>query len=188
MRAGERALGRSANYEAVDHFQNALAIAEHLPEGPGRQKEVLEATLKLGEALSAAGRLSDSLAKYKLAAQLAREAGDTKAFIRSALGFDGAQFLSAKPLERIAPAAHGSDGQSRSRRSEVAVPASQPPCPSIFLPRRQQEQREMPRRRCQSGSTAWRQDLAFRLWRSCLSSPPRQSSPSRRQRSDCSRG
>ncbi|WP_095204115.1 adenylate/guanylate cyclase domain-containing protein [Mesorhizobium carmichaelinearum] len=97
MKAGERALGRSANYEAVDHFQNALSIAEHLPEGR-TQKEVLEATLKLGEALSAAGRLSDSVAKYKLAAKLAREAGDTKAFIRSVLGFDVAQFLSAKPL------------------------------------------------------------------------------------------
>ena len=100
MKAGERALGRSANYEAVDHFQNALAIVEHLPEGAARQKEVLEVTLKLGEALSAAGRVSDSAAKYKLTAQLAREAGDTKAFIRSALGFDVAQFLSAKSLAK----------------------------------------------------------------------------------------
>lgn len=98
MTAGQRALGRSANYEAVDHFQNALAIAEQLHEGAARQKEVLEVTLKLGEALSAAGRVSDSVAKYKLTAQLAREAGDTKAFIRSALGCDVAQFLSAKSL------------------------------------------------------------------------------------------
>ena len=52
MKAGERALGRSANYEAVDHFQNALTIAEELP-GQTRQKEVLEANLKLGEALGA---------------------------------------------------------------------------------------------------------------------------------------
>ncbi|MER8903138.1 adenylate/guanylate cyclase domain-containing protein [Mesorhizobium sp. M0772] len=98
MMAGERALGRSANYEAVDHFQNALAIAEHLPKGRAQQKDVLEATLKLCEALSAAGRLSDSVAKYELTARLAREASDTKAFIRSALGFDAAQFLSSKPL------------------------------------------------------------------------------------------
>lgn len=97
MRAGERALGRSANYEAVDHFQNALAMAEDLP-GQARQKEVLEASLKLGEALGAAGRISDAVAKYRLTARLAREAGDTEAFIRSALGFDVAQFLSAKPL------------------------------------------------------------------------------------------
>ena len=98
MRAGERALGRSANYEAVDHFQNALAIAEHLPEETARRQEVLEATLKLAEALSEAGRVADSVAKYRLTAQLAREAGDTKAFIRSALGFVAGQFLSAKPL------------------------------------------------------------------------------------------
>ena len=78
VKAGERALGRSANYEAVDHFQNALAIAQHLPEGPARQKEVLEATVRLGEALGAAGRLSDSAAKFKLAAQLAREADDAR--------------------------------------------------------------------------------------------------------------
>jgi class 3 adenylate cyclase len=97
MKAGERALGRSANYEAVDHFQSALAMAEDLP-GQARQKEVLEATLKLGEALAAAGRVSDSAAKYRLTAQLARGAGDTRAFIRSTLGFDAAQFLSAKPL------------------------------------------------------------------------------------------
>jgi class 3 adenylate cyclase/tetratricopeptide (TPR) repeat protein len=102
MKAGERALGRSANYEAVDHFQNALAMAEDLP-GQARQKEVLEATLKLGEALAAAGRVSDSVAKYRLTAQLAREAGDTKAFIRSTLGFDAAQFLSAKPLAESLP-------------------------------------------------------------------------------------
>jgi class 3 adenylate cyclase/tetratricopeptide (TPR) repeat protein len=98
MRAGERALGRSANYEAVDHFQNALAIVEHLPEGPARRKEVIEATLNLGEALSAAGRLSDSPAKFKLTARMAREAGDAKTFIRAALGFDEAQFQTAKPF------------------------------------------------------------------------------------------
>jgi class 3 adenylate cyclase len=98
VKAGERALGRCANYEAVDHFQNALAIAEHLPEGSDRQKDVLEANLKLGEALGAAGRVSDSAAQFKLTVQLAREADDTKAFIRSALGFDVAQFLSAKPV------------------------------------------------------------------------------------------
>ena len=45
---------------------------------------------------------------------MAREAGDTEAFIRATLGFDRAQFLSAKPLCRIATASHGSDGQNRS--------------------------------------------------------------------------
>ena len=41
------------------------------------------------------------MVKYRLTAQLAREAGDTEAFIRSALGFDVAQFLAAKPLAEM---------------------------------------------------------------------------------------
>jgi class 3 adenylate cyclase/tetratricopeptide (TPR) repeat protein len=97
MKAGQRALGRSTNYEAVDHFQNALAMAGDLP-GQAWQKEVLEATLKLGEALAAAGRVSDAAGKYRLTAQFSREAGDTAAFFRAAIGFDAAQFLSSKPL------------------------------------------------------------------------------------------
>ena len=97
VKAGERALGRSANYEAVDHFENALTIAR-LSEGPDRKKQVLQATLNLSEALRAAGRLSDAVVKYRLTAQLAREAGDTQAFVLSTLGFDVARFLSAQPL------------------------------------------------------------------------------------------
>lgn len=98
MMAGQRALERSANYEAVDHFQNAVVIAEQLPEAV-RLKEVLESTLKLGEALAAAGRVSDAAEKYRLTAQLSREAGDTSSLVRAALGFDNAgKFLSAKWL------------------------------------------------------------------------------------------
>jgi class 3 adenylate cyclase/tetratricopeptide (TPR) repeat protein len=103
MKAGERALGRSANYEAVDHFQNALTIAEHLPEGPDRRRDLLYATLKLGDALFEAGRMPQSLAKYKLAAELARRAADTKAFIHAAIGLDGTQFLSSKSLVDTMP-------------------------------------------------------------------------------------
>ncbi len=59
---------------------------------------MLQATLNLSEALRAAGRLSDAVVKYRLTAQLAREAGDTQAFVLSTLGFDVARFLSAQPL------------------------------------------------------------------------------------------
>src|SRR5262249_15386256 len=97
MKAGNRALGRSANYEAVDHFQNALTIAEHLPDGPDRQRDLLHATLKLSEALCAAGRLLDSVAKYKLAAHMARQATDARGFIDAAIGLDGAQALLSQP-------------------------------------------------------------------------------------------
>ena len=55
-KAGERALERSANYEAIDHFSNALALAERLPDGPERSIETLAARLRLAEALTEAGR------------------------------------------------------------------------------------------------------------------------------------
>ena len=57
-RAGERALERSANYEAVDHFSNALAIAEQLPEGELRNRETLATRLLLAKALESAGRVA----------------------------------------------------------------------------------------------------------------------------------
>ncbi|CCM76449.1 adenylate/guanylate cyclase domain-containing protein [Rhizobium mesoamericanum] len=103
MKAGERALARSANYEAVDHFQNALSIAEHLPKEPGQQMDVLEAVLKLGDALYAAGRMTDSLAKYRLAAPLARKAADTQGFVRAVIGLDSSQFLSSNSLAETLP-------------------------------------------------------------------------------------
>jgi class 3 adenylate cyclase/ABC-type transport system involved in cytochrome c biogenesis ATPase subunit len=57
-RAGERALERSANYEATDHFSNALALAERLPGGPERNNEMLAARLRLAEALTEVDALS----------------------------------------------------------------------------------------------------------------------------------
>lgn len=103
MKAGERALARSANYEAVDHFQNALTIVEQAPEAPNRQKDLLAAVLKLGDALYAAGRMTDSVVKYRLAAPLARKAADTLGFVRAVVGLDGSQFLSSNSLSETLP-------------------------------------------------------------------------------------
>jgi len=58
MKARERALERSANYEATDHFSNALALAEKLPDGPERSIETLAARLRLAEALTEVGRFN----------------------------------------------------------------------------------------------------------------------------------
>ena len=85
-RAGERALERSANYEAVDHFSNALAIAEQLPEGELRNRETLATRLLLAKALESAGRLVAATTHFQLAAEQARAAGDTDSFVRAALG------------------------------------------------------------------------------------------------------
>jgi class 3 adenylate cyclase/tetratricopeptide (TPR) repeat protein len=99
-KAGERALERSANYEAVDHFSNALAIAEKLPEGPERSIETLAARLRLAEALAEAGRLKDAITHFLVAAEQARQADDIDSFVRAALGYDVAQFLGGLPLDQ----------------------------------------------------------------------------------------
>ena len=92
MKAGERALERSANYEATDHFSNALALAERLPDGPERSIETLAARLRLAEALTEVGRLKAATTHYLMAAEQAREANDTGSFVRAALGYDLAQY------------------------------------------------------------------------------------------------
>ena len=99
-KAGERALERSANYEATDHFSNALALAERLPDGPERSIETLAARLRLAEALTEAGRFKDATTHYLMAAEQARQANDIESFVRVALGYDTAQFLLGMPLDR----------------------------------------------------------------------------------------
>jgi class 3 adenylate cyclase/tetratricopeptide (TPR) repeat protein len=100
MKAGERALERSANYEATDHFSNALALAERLPNGPERSTETLAARLRLAEALTEAGRFKDATTHYLVAAEQARQANDIESFVRVALGYDTAQFLLSMPLDK----------------------------------------------------------------------------------------
>ena len=100
MKAGERALERSANYEAIDHFSNALALAERLPDGPERSVETLAARLRLAEALTEAGRFKDAITHYVTAAEQAREANDIESFVRVALGYDTALSLLGMPLHR----------------------------------------------------------------------------------------
>ena len=97
MKAGERALERSANYEATDHFSNALALAERRPDGPQRNIETLTARLRLE-----VGRHSAAATHYLIAAEEARQANDTESFVRVALGYDIAQFLGGLPLDRSA--------------------------------------------------------------------------------------
>ncbi len=99
-KAGERALERSANYEATDHFSNALALAERLPDGPERNIETLAARLRLAEALTEVGRFKAATTHYLVAAEQARQANDTDSFVRVALGYDIAQFLLGMPLDQ----------------------------------------------------------------------------------------
>jgi class 3 adenylate cyclase/tetratricopeptide (TPR) repeat protein/ABC-type transport system involved in cytochrome c biogenesis ATPase subunit len=90
--AGERALSRYANNEAVLHFERALEVAHNLPSSDDREKERLECELALGRALRAAGRLPDAMATFQRAADLARARNDTAGFISAAMGFDNSEF------------------------------------------------------------------------------------------------
>jgi class 3 adenylate cyclase/tetratricopeptide (TPR) repeat protein len=98
-KAGDRALERSANYEAVDHFSNALAIVEALPEGPDRDHQMLAARLRLADAMREAGRAVAAITHFHIAAEQARAAADVPSFVRAALGYDDALFIAGVPLE-----------------------------------------------------------------------------------------
>jgi len=91
-RAGERALARSANYEAIEHYGKALAIAERLPDSEGRENAVLETRIAFGQAQSAAGHLQQASATFERAAGEARARGNSDALANCAIGFGHARF------------------------------------------------------------------------------------------------
>jgi class 3 adenylate cyclase/tetratricopeptide (TPR) repeat protein len=97
-RAAERALKRSANYEAVSHAELALATASELKDAEAKELQTLAAELLIGRALEAAGRLSDALTHLRTAAAMARERGDVAALVQAALGFENTLFLSNEPV------------------------------------------------------------------------------------------
>src|ERR1700756_2149623 len=91
-RAGERALARSANYEAIEHYGKALAIAERLPDSEGREDAVLGTRTALGQAQSAAGHLKQASATFERAAGEARARGNSDALANCSIGFAHARF------------------------------------------------------------------------------------------------
>jgi predicted ATPase len=92
--AAERALARSANFEAVDHCQNALRLVKRLSDKGARGKESLWVYLLLGRALERSGRLPEAMLHLRAAADEGRAQGDTTAFVEAALMYDNARFLS----------------------------------------------------------------------------------------------
>ena len=98
-KAGERALERSANYEAVDHFSNVLAVVEGLPEGPNRDRQLLAARLRLAEAMREAGRAAAAIEHFHTAAERARAMADIPSFVRAALGYEDALWIAGVPLD-----------------------------------------------------------------------------------------
>jgi class 3 adenylate cyclase/tetratricopeptide (TPR) repeat protein len=92
--AAERALARSANFEAVDHCENALRLVTRLSDGEARARESLPVHLLLGRALENAGRLPEAMVHLRAACDEARAQGEIVAFAEAALVYDNARFLS----------------------------------------------------------------------------------------------
>jgi class 3 adenylate cyclase/tetratricopeptide (TPR) repeat protein/ABC-type transport system involved in cytochrome c biogenesis ATPase subunit len=99
-RSGDRALARSANYEAVDHFENAVQAAMALADSNNRDRFLLAIRTSLGEAQMAAGLVSQAIVNFGHSIRQARELGDTSALVAGALGFDVSQFHNMVAMDK----------------------------------------------------------------------------------------
>ena len=98
QRAGERALQRSANLEAVSHVTRGLEGLAALPETRERAYQELALQLTLGPAMAATkGQQAPETARtYALACELARQVGDTPHLFPALWGFWYAQMAGGK--------------------------------------------------------------------------------------------
>ncbi|WP_011295923.1 adenylate/guanylate cyclase domain-containing protein [Cupriavidus necator] len=88
QRAGEQAMQRSAQLEAIGHLRAALELVKTLPESPERQREELTLLLSLGPAwMAARGYAAPEVeATYTRALALSEQGGDTPQFFSAQLG------------------------------------------------------------------------------------------------------
>ena len=88
MRAGDRALSRSAYQEALAHFSAGLKLADTLPEPADRMRRQLDFLLKLGPTLGVArGMQSAELEDvYQRASEIGERLGDDRRIIQSEMG------------------------------------------------------------------------------------------------------
>jgi predicted ATPase len=101
QRAGERALQRSANLEAVSHVTRGLEVLTALPETHERVHQELALQLTLGPALAATKgqQAPETERTYARACELARQVGDTPQRFPALWGFWYAQ-MGRGPLQR----------------------------------------------------------------------------------------
>jgi tetratricopeptide (TPR) repeat protein len=113
IKAGERALARSAYSEPLAYFDRALALARGLPESPARTRQILDLLFSLGETHSRNLNLSEALQTFKEAFELARAVDSPADLARAAVGatvvetYTGARALESHPLMEAALAALG---------------------------------------------------------------------------------
>ena len=88
MRAGDRAVSRSAYQEAAAHFSAGLKLAEALPEPADRTRRQLDLLLKLGPTLMVARGLQNAEAEdaYRRASEIGAAIGDDAATFKAKWG------------------------------------------------------------------------------------------------------
>jgi predicted ATPase len=88
QKAGERAIRRSANVEAINHLMKGLELLETLPDTRDRSHRELALQLTLGPALMAAKGQGASEARqaYTRACELGQQVGDTRQHFRALWG------------------------------------------------------------------------------------------------------
>lgn len=100
QQAGEQALRRSANAEAIAHYRHALALLETLPEGAERARQELDVQVALGAALQATGRDgSEAERTYQRAWELCQTAPDSIAIYPVLVGLWISNMLKADLTE-----------------------------------------------------------------------------------------
>jgi predicted ATPase/class 3 adenylate cyclase len=86
LKAGRRALQRSANVEAITHLRKGIAALASLPEGRDRDRHELALQLDLGVALLATQGWNAANGAYRRAGELAQRIGDERQRFQAAWG------------------------------------------------------------------------------------------------------
>jgi len=121
-KAGNRALERSANSEAIDHLKRALALVQDIGDAAVQLREECACRYALGKATVAAGHLVEATHVFAAAMALARELHDSEHVALCALGFDQAQFLagpSEKSIEVLRDAMKGLADDDSNLRCQI---------------------------------------------------------------------
>ncbi|MFN2236248.1 MAG: ATP-binding protein [Anaerolineales bacterium] len=90
--AGDRAIQLSGYEEACSLLANALSALDSLPITQENEKRKLKMHLKLGEVRYLAGQLSESLAAFEKAAELAKRMESPEDFALAALGYENTRW------------------------------------------------------------------------------------------------
>jgi len=72
-RAGERAVGRAAHAEAINHFSNALKLVSKLPKGVDRARKGVQLRLALADSMRIVDRIDDAFAVLDQAQTMASQ-------------------------------------------------------------------------------------------------------------------